>query len=93
MQAHDKLYGTTTIGSKGQVVIPAAARKELNLKPGDQLVVMGKFGKVLGLIKTEAMAEFVETIMKNLEGTGLQSTAKKHLENMFGKINKHQSNL
>jgi len=85
MSAKDKLYGTTTIGAKGQVVIPAQARKELNLKPGDQMLVMGKFGKVLGLVKTEAMAEFVETIMKNLEGTGLENQARNHLEHMFGK--------
>jgi AbrB family looped-hinge helix DNA binding protein len=87
-QQHDKLYGTTTIGAKGQLVIPAQARKELNLKPGDQMIVMGKFGKVLGLVKAEAMAEFIETIMKNLEGTGMEQFAKKHLDNMFGKITK-----
>lgn len=88
MSLKDKLYGTTTIGAKGQVVIPAQARKELNLKPGDQLLVMGKFGKVLGLVKAEAMAEFIDTIMKNLEGTGMESFAKKHINNLFGKITK-----
>jgi AbrB family looped-hinge helix DNA binding protein len=85
-QKHDKFYGTTTMGARGQVVIPAGARKELGLKPGDQLVVMGKFGKVLGLMKTDAMAGFVETIMKNLEGTGMEGLAKQHMEKMFGKI-------
>ena len=83
MQAKDKFYGTTTIGTKGQVVIPAEARKELKLEAGDQLVVMGKFGKVLGLMKTDAMQGFVETIMKNLEGTGMESEAKKHLDKML----------
>lgn len=88
MSAKDKLYGTTTIGAKGQVVIPAQARKELNLKPGDQMIVMGKFGKVLGLVKAEAMAGFIDTIMENLEGTGMEQFAKKHLQTMFGKITK-----
>ena len=88
MSAKDKVYGTTTIGAKGQVVIPAQARKELNLKPGDQLLVMGKFGKVLGLMKTEAMSQFVETVMKNLEGSGMEGEVKKHFEHMFGKITK-----
>ena len=83
-QRHDKFYGTTTMGARGQVVIPANARKELGLKPGDQLVVMGKFGKVLGLMKTDAMQSFVEVVMKNLEGTGMEGVAKKHLEKMFG---------
>ena len=85
-QKHDKLYGTTTIGARGQVVIPAGARKELGLKPGDQLIVMGKFGKVLGLMKTDAMAGFVQTIMKNLEGTGMEKQVKQHFDNLLGKL-------
>ena len=89
MQSQDKLYGTTTMGARGQVVIPAQARKELKLKPGDQLVVMGKFGRVLGLMKTQEMAAFVETIMKNLAGTGMEHEVKKHFEIFFsGIINK-----
>ena len=99
MSAKDKFYGTTTMGARGQVVIPAIARKELNLKPGDQLAVMGKFGKVLGLMKTEEMSAFVETIMsamggsasggKNLAGTGMEHEVKKHFEKIFGTIKKN----
>lgn len=33
-------YGAVTIGERGQVVIPAEARAELGLKPGDKLVVL-----------------------------------------------------
>ena len=86
MQSQDKLYGTTTMGARGQLVIPAEARKELKLKPGDQMVVMGKFGKVLGLMKTEEMSAFVETIMKNLSGTGMEKEVKAHFEKFFGEI-------
>ncbi len=86
MRAQDKLYGTTTLGSRGQLVIPAQARKDLGLKPGDQIVVMGKFGKVLGLMKTDQLADFVETIMGNLSGTGLESQAKEHFQNFFGGV-------
>ena len=32
---------TTRMSSKGQVVIPDAIRKQLNLKPGSQFVVVG----------------------------------------------------
>ncbi len=84
-QKDDKFYGSTTMGVRGQVVIPVEARKDLKLNPGDQLVVMGKFGKVLGLVKTDAMAEFVETIMKNLSGSGMENEFKKHFEKTFGK--------
>lgn len=85
-QKQDKLYGTTTMGARGQVVIPAGARKDMNLKPGDQIVVVGKFGKVLGLLPVSAMSSFVETIMKNLEGTGMETTAKQHFQKTLGKF-------
>ena len=35
---HDKkLYGTATVGTKGQVVIPADAREALGIASGDRL--------------------------------------------------------
>ena len=35
------LWGTVTIGSKGQIVIPKAARETFELNEGDRLVVLG----------------------------------------------------
>lgn len=32
---------TTKMSSKGQVIIPEAIRKKMNLKPGDRFVVVG----------------------------------------------------
>jgi AbrB family looped-hinge helix DNA binding protein len=92
-QSQDKFYGTTTMGARGQVVIPAAARKDLKLEAGDQLAVMGKFGKVLGVMKTDQMLEFVETIMSAIGGSasggknlaGMEKEFKKHFEKMTGK--------
>jgi len=34
------LYGVVTVGERGQIVIPAEARKDLSLNPGDRLVVL-----------------------------------------------------
>ncbi|MFU8770954.1 MAG: AbrB/MazE/SpoVT family DNA-binding domain-containing protein [Anaerolineales bacterium] len=33
---------TTRMSSKGQIVIPEAIRKKMNLQPGDQFIVVGK---------------------------------------------------
>jgi AbrB family looped-hinge helix DNA binding protein len=33
-------YGTATVGSKGQIVIPADARTELEIKEGDKMIVL-----------------------------------------------------
>lgn len=82
MIQNDKLYGTTTMGARGQVVIPAQARKELGLRPGDHLLVMGKFGKALGLIKVDQLESFVNTIMKNLAGSGMENQVKQHMSQM-----------
>ena len=55
-----KLFGTATVGTKGQVVIPAEAREALNIKPGDKLYVIGSHHKkVVGFIKEEQLAELV----------------------------------
>ena len=35
----DFFYGAVTLGERGQVVIPAEARKNHNLRPGDKLLV------------------------------------------------------
>ncbi|MBI4053734.1 MAG: AbrB/MazE/SpoVT family DNA-binding domain-containing protein [Candidatus Doudnabacteria bacterium] len=62
----DKIYGTTIVGSKGQVVIPVAARRDLRIKAGDRLVVLGKMGKALGLMRAEDLHEVVEFLLKNI---------------------------
>jgi AbrB family looped-hinge helix DNA binding protein len=89
MISQDKLYGTTTMGARGQVVIPAEARKDLGLSPGDQLMVMGKFGKALGLIKTEEMESFVKVIMENLSGSGADREVKEYILKNMGKTFAH----
>ncbi|WP_123610265.1 helix-turn-helix domain-containing protein [Mobilisporobacter senegalensis] len=35
------IFGTVTIGERGQIVLPKKARDTLNMQPGDTLVVLG----------------------------------------------------
>ena len=63
-----KLYGTATVGSKGQVVIPADAREELNIKPGDRLYVMnGMHGSGVVLLKEEMLESLVKQMTESIE--------------------------
>ena len=63
-----RIYGTVKVGERGQVVIPSKARKDLNIKPGDVLLVMaGKNKRGLGMVKADTMREFVNRIMHGLE--------------------------
>jgi AbrB family looped-hinge helix DNA binding protein len=69
-----RLYGTIKVGDRGQVVIPAEARKELDIKPGDLLLAMtGRNRRALTLVKADAMKELAEKIMQNLELTDEQN--------------------
>ena len=63
-----KLYGTATVGTKGQIVIPADAREELNIQTGDRLYVVGSHGNgVIGLLKEETLEHFIEQTNLQLE--------------------------
>lgn len=63
-----KLYGTATVGTKGQVVIPADAREELGISAGDRLYVVGsKAGKFVGFIKEEQLRQMVDHLTNNVE--------------------------
>lgn len=54
---------TTKMSSKGQVVIPDEIRKQLNLKPGAQFVVVGKKDVViLKNISPPSLDEFEDLI-------------------------------
>ena len=47
------IFGMVKVGEKGQVVIPAKARKIFHIKQGDNLVVLGDEGQGIALIKEE----------------------------------------
>lgn len=63
-----RLYGTATVGTKGQVVIPAEAREELNIKPGDRLyVACGMNGSGVVFLKEEMLESMVEHLSSQVE--------------------------
>ena len=66
---HDKkLFGTATVGTKGQVVIPADARDELGIESGDRLYVVGSVEKKwVGFIKEEQFRELLNHLTDNIE--------------------------
>ncbi|MDY5057696.1 MAG: helix-turn-helix domain-containing protein [Bullifex sp.] len=47
------IFGMVRVGEKGQIVIPAKARKIFDIKPGDNLVVLGDEGQGIALLKEE----------------------------------------
>ncbi len=54
-----KVYGTVTVGERGQVVIPADLRKSFKVKAGDKLIVLAKHD-MISLVPAEEFNRFLE---------------------------------
>ena len=62
------VYGVVTVSEKGQIAIPVDARRELNIKAGDKLIVLKrKDGAGLTLIKLDKMDELMFLIQEDEE--------------------------
>lgn len=64
----NKLTGVTSIGERGQIVIPAEIRKELKLKKGEKLFVFARNNRFIGLIKIDEMSNFLRKVLAKIEG-------------------------
>lgn len=65
---HRHFHGTTTLGEKGQLVIPAEARKAMGLKPGDKLLVFAMGKNMIALSKFDQLEHLADNLSKKLEG-------------------------
>lgn len=63
----DRFLGSVTVGERGQVVIPADARKRFQIEPGDKMLIMsGPDGKSLMLCKLDSLREFMASFQEVL---------------------------
>ena len=64
-----KCYGTTTVSERGQIVVPAEARRELGIKCGTKLLVFrsgSAGGRGLVLMTAKTVTEFVREAVSRL---------------------------
>ena len=59
------LFGMVTVGDKGQIVIPAKARKLFDISPGDQLIVLGDESQGMAIMKAKDFLNLANMIRKN----------------------------
>lgn len=64
------IFGTVTVGDKGQIVIPVKARKLFSIKPGDDLVMLGDITQGLAMIKSDMMMDMLYESQKSADGGG-----------------------
>lgn len=57
------LFGTVTVGERGQIVIPKKARDIFGIEPGDKLLVLGDEAQGLALMTGNKMTEFIDNVL------------------------------
>ena len=62
------IFGTVKVGEKGQIVIPAEARKIFNIKAGDTLLLLGDEKQGIAIVKNELFVEFANGILDVQKG-------------------------
>ena len=60
------LFGMVTVGDKGQIVIPAKARKLFNISSGDELVVLGDETQGIALLKANDFLAMADTVRSGM---------------------------
>ena len=64
----EHFYGSATVGERGQIVIPAEARKKFDIHPGDKVLVIGHpAGSGVVICKIDAMREVFSSMLSDLE--------------------------
>ncbi len=58
------LFGLVTVGEKGQIVIPAKARKIFDISQGDRLLVLGDEGQGLAIVKADSFLSLAGKVKK-----------------------------
>ena len=60
------IFGMVKVGEKGQIVIPAKARKIFDIVPGDNLIVLGDEGQGIALIKEKGLLGLINRAKMDL---------------------------
>jgi len=64
----DNFFGVATVNERGQIVIPADARKSSDIRTGDKILVIGHpVHKALILAKVDTLREVVAYFVEELE--------------------------
>lgn len=65
-----QFYGAVTVSERGQIVIPAQARRDLGIQVGEKLLVIGGAGGALWLLRADLIGKMASRwleLARNLE--------------------------
>ena len=60
----EHMFGTVTVGARGQIVLPKKAREVFQIKAGDTIMVLGDEAQGIALVKADDMIDFVQQALK-----------------------------
>ena len=63
------VFGMVKVGDKGQIVIPANARKIFDIQPGDNLLILGDEEQGIAILKEKSFLEHLR-LMERLRHMG-----------------------
>lgn len=55
-----KAIGTSVVGAKGQIVIPASIREMFSIEPGDTIVLLADKKKGIAIVKSDVLSKIAE---------------------------------
>ena len=58
------VFGTVTVGDKGQIVIPVKARRIFHIQPGDDLMLLGDINQGLALVRADFFLEVAQKMQE-----------------------------
>ena len=58
------IFGTVTVGERGQIVIPKKAREVFNIQAGDTLLVLGDESQGIAIVKSDVISGFLSDLNK-----------------------------
>ena len=61
------IFGTVTVGTKGQIVIPKKARDIFGIEPGDSLLLVGDEKQGLAIVTNAQVSRLLQGIMRGDE--------------------------
>ena len=60
------IFGMVKVGEKGQIVIPAKARKIFDIHPGDRLIILGDEGQGIAMIKEKGLLDLLKSAKEQM---------------------------
>jgi AbrB family looped-hinge helix DNA binding protein len=62
-----KFWGSATVGTKGQIVIPSEARQALGMKEGDKLLIVSSaHSETLVVVKPDVLEQHMQHVQTNI---------------------------